>query len=271
MTRAVAINDPSDPRIAAYLQVRERDVVGRDGGFIAEGQVVLEKAIAASRHPLVSVLVAEKRVAALGSLLDALPGEVSVYAANQAVMDAIVGFPIHRGVLAAGRRDEPTAAALLADLPDDALVVALCGIANHDNMGGVFRNAAAFGADAVLLDADCCDPLYRKAIRVSVGAALTTQFARLPAGVDMAQTLMEAGFDCVALSPGGDTQLHTLEPAARTAVVFGAEGPGLPPALLARVRTVRIQMADGFDSLNVATTSGIVLHQIAARRAGAPL
>ncbi|WP_411288929.1 TrmH family RNA methyltransferase [Phenylobacterium sp.] len=271
MTRAVAIDDPSDPRIEAYLQVRERDVVGRDGGFIAEGQVVLEKAVRASRHPLVSVLVAQKRVAALSGLLDALPAQVSVYAAGQAVMDAIVGFPIHRGVLAAGRRAEPAAARLLAGLPERALVVALCGIANHDNMGGVFRNAAAFGADAVLLDADCCDPLYRKAIRVSVGAALTTPFARLPAGADMAATLIEAGLDCVALAPGGETELHALRPAPRTAVLFGAEGPGLPPALLARARTVRIQMAGGFDSLNVATTSGIVLHRIAAHRAKSPI
>ena len=109
-------------------------------------------------------------------------------------MDAIVGFHIHRGILAHGLRPtDPGAAALLADLPARALVLALFGIANHDNMGGLFRNAAAFGADAVLLDATCCDPLYRKAIRVSVGAALKVPFARLRPGEDAVAMLAEAG------------------------------------------------------------------------------
>src|SRR5207248_3296333 len=160
-------------------------------GFIAEGVVVLEKLIRAGRHPLSSVLVAEKRVEALAPLLAELPADVPVYAASQAAMDAIVGFPIHRGVLAAGVRTETTAGAL----PDAALVVGLVGIANHDNMGGLFRNAAAFGADAVLLDAGCCDPLYRKAIRVSVGAALTVPFARAGEPADLAARLESAGFE----------------------------------------------------------------------------
>jgi len=244
--------------------VRERDLVGRSGLFVAEGRVVLEKLVQAGRHPLVSVLVAEQRLDALGDLLGSLPPDTPVYAAAQGVMDAIVGFPIHRGILALGRRAEPTPEALLAGLPDKALVVALSAIANHDNMGGVFRNAAAFGADAVLLDAGCCDPLYRKAIRVSVGAALTTPFARLPAGGDLVGVLQAHGFEVLALSPQGAEELDEVVPAARTAALFGAEGPGLAAGVLARTRTVRIAMAGGFDSLNVATTSGIVLHRLAA-------
>ena len=134
-------------------------------------------------------------------------------------MDAVVGFHIHRGVLAAGRRAEPTAEALLADLPAQALVVGLCGIANHDNMGGLFRNAAAFGADAVLIDDDCCDPLYRKAIRVSVGAALTTPFARAGSAAELADRLVAAGFEVLALSPRGDVTPGAGASAdARTAV-----------------------------------------------------
>jgi tRNA G18 (ribose-2'-O)-methylase SpoU len=246
--------------------VRERDVVGRSGRFIAEGRVVLEKLLRGGRHPLRSVLVAEQRVAGLGDLLSELPPGVPVYAAGQAVMDAIVGFPIHRGILAMGERTVVPAQALLASLPARALVVGLSAIANHDNMGGIFRNAAAFGADAVLLDADCCDPLYRKAIRVSVGAALTTPFATLPVGADLATTLAGAGFEVLALSPAGETDLDDLRPRARTAVLFGAEGPGLAPEVLAGAHTVRIEMAGGFDSLNVATTSGIVLHRLAAMR-----
>jgi tRNA G18 (ribose-2'-O)-methylase SpoU len=264
MVRALAIDDPDDPRLADYRQVRERDLVGRGGGFIAEGVVVLEKLIVSGRHPLRSVLVAEKRVAALQPLLASLPDSVEVYAAGQAVMDAVVGFPIHRGVLAAGTRAEPGLDAVLAALPERALVVGLCGIANHDNMGGLFRNAAAFGADAVLLDDDCCDPLYRKAIRVSVGAALTVPFARAGSANDMTARLAAVSFAVAALSPGGEVDLSQLTPAPRQAVLFGAEGPGLPDAVFEQAQSVRIEMAGGFDSLNVATTSGIVLHQMVA-------
>jgi tRNA G18 (ribose-2'-O)-methylase SpoU len=117
----------------------------------------------------------------------------------------------------------------------------------------------------VLLDAACCDPLYRKAIRVSVGAALTTPFARLAAGEDLLRALAAAGFETVALSPRGATELGDLRCGPRVAAVFGAEGPGLDPQLLGRSRTVRIAMAQGFDSLNVATTSGLVLYQLSKR------
>ena len=245
--------------------VRERDLVGRDGGFIAEGLVVLEKLIRAGRHPIRSVLVAEKRTEALAPLLAELPPGVAVYSAGQAVLDAVVGFPIHRGILAAGTRAEPDLATVLAGLPEAALVVVLVGIANHYNMGGLFRNSAAFGADAVLLDEGCCDPLYRKAIRVSVGAALTTPFARAGDAGGLADQLKALGFSVVALSPHGRTRLTDLKPAARTAVLFGSEGPGLPDSVMAGAVTVRIEMAGGFDSLNVATASGVVLHHLVSR------
>jgi tRNA G18 (ribose-2'-O)-methylase SpoU len=240
--------------------------VGRDGLFVAEGRVVLEKAVRAIPDRLVSLLVAEHRLEGLADITADLPAETRVYAASQGVMDAIVGFPIHRGILALGRRPGRDPAALLARLPERTLVVGLSAIANHDNMGGIFRNAAAFGAAAVILDADCCDPLYRKAIRVSVGAALTVPFARLPRGADLAATLAGAGLDVVALSPRGEVELTELPPPSRAAALFGAEGPGLAEDVLSRVRTVRIGMAGGFDSLNVATTSGIVLHHLARGR-----
>ena len=262
----IAIDAPDDPRIEAYRSVRERDLVGRRGLFIAEGAVVLEKLVRAGRHPVRSILLAEKRLAALAPLLAALAEDTPVYAASQPVMDEIVGFPMHRGVLAVGERAEPPAATLLAGLPARALVVGISAIANHDNMGGLFRNAAAFGADAVLLDSDCCDPLYRKAIRVSVGAALTVPFARLAPGEDLAEALAGAGFETLALSPSGAESLAEVTPAARQAALFGAEGKGLRAATMARARTVRIPMAAGFDSLNVATASGIVLHRLAELR-----
>ncbi|MBX3485722.1 RNA methyltransferase [Phenylobacterium sp.] len=263
---AVPIEDPADPRLEPYRAVRERDLAGRDGLYVAEGRVVLEKAVAADPAAVVSVLVAAHRLEGLGEVLAGLPAATPVYAAGQAAMDAVVGFPIHRGILALVKRPRRDAAALVAGLPAKALVVGLVGIANHDNMGGVFRNAAAFGADAVLLDDTCCDPLYRKAIRVSVGAALTVPFARAGDAAAMGDLLARAGFDLVALSPRGEAELEDHAPGLRTAILFGAEGPGLPDAVMARARTVRIAMAGGFDSLNVATTSGIVLHNLSAKR-----
>ena len=259
----VRIDDPDDPRLEPYRAVRERDLVGRDGLFIAEGRVVLEKAVRAMPLGLASVLVSEPRAAGLADVLAALPDETPVYVAGQAVMDGVVGFPIHRGILAVGRRPDRNAEALLAGLPDRALVVGLVGIANHDNMGGIFRNAAAFGADAVLLDDTCCDPLYRKAIRVSVGAALTVPFARAGTADALVRVLQGSGFEIIGLTPRGEIELGDLAPGPRTAALFGAEGPGLPAAVLARIRGVRIAMSGGFDSLNVSTTSGIVLHRIA--------
>jgi tRNA G18 (ribose-2'-O)-methylase SpoU len=269
--RVIPIDDPEDPRLADYRAVRERDLVGRDGGFIAEGVVVLEKLLAAGRHPLRSVLVAERRALGLAPLLARVGGGAPVYAAGQAVIDALAGFHLHRGVLAAGTRAEPAVEALIDRLPDQALVVGLAGIANHDNMGGLFRNAAAFGADAVLLDDTCCDPLYRKAIRVSVGAALTMPFARAGSTLGLIERLEHADFEVLALSPAGRETLRDLgSRPARCAVLFGAEGPGLPAEALARARTIRIPMAQGFDSLNVATASGIVMHALAADLSAGP-
>ncbi len=247
--------------------MRERDLVGREGLFIAEGQVVLRVLLGQARHAVVSLLVAEKRVAALARLVETVADDVPVYVATQEAMDAIAGFPLHRGILALGRRHpEPTADALLAGIGAQALVVALFGIANHDNMGGIFRNAAAFGADAVILDSDCCDPLYRKAIRVSVGAALIVPFARLARGEDLLALLAGHGITPFALSPDGAVPLSELAPPERAAVLLGAEGPGLPLPTRERSTTVRIPMAAGFESLNVATTSGIVLHHLAGQR-----
>lgn len=266
------ITDPQDPRIEAYCDIRERDLVGRQGLFVAEGKVVVEKLLGSSAYRPVSLLIAAKRVRTLETMLAQVSNNVPVFAGEQAVIDRIAGFPVHRGILAIGRRLPcPTADTLLGRLVCEegsaADVLFLSGIANHDNMGGIFRNAAAFGAKAVLLDPDCCDPLYRKAIRVSVGASLIVPFARLEPGEDAPALFERHGFGSAALTPSGETLLSDWRPAARNAVFLGAEGPGLPAYLIGRTKSMRIAMSDGFDSLNVATTSGIVLHHLSAYRA----
>jgi tRNA G18 (ribose-2'-O)-methylase SpoU len=266
MPTVLPIDDPADPRVSDYLTIRERDLVGRQERFLAEGEVVLRALLTQTRHGVESLFLSERRVKALGPLLERAPASVPIYVAPQAVMDRVAGFPIHRGVLALGRRAPAASpATLLASLPSEALVLVLVGIANHDNVGGLFRNAAAFGVNAVLLDRGSCDPLYRKAIRVSVGARLLVPFAREGGPLDLLTALDAAGFAVLALSPQGSDPLGDMRRQALTAVMVGAEGAGLPASILARTRAVSIPMAGGFDSLNVATAAGIALHHLSRR------
>ena len=262
----VRVDDPADPRVAAYTAVRERDLAGRGNRFIAEGEVVLRVLLGPrSRYAVESLLLAEKRV----KLLDSLAVDVPVYVAAQPVLDRIAGFHIHRGVLAVGRRGPETQPeVVLGALGPGALVLGLIGVSNHDNVGGIFRNAAAFGAGAVLLDRGSCDPLYRKAIRVSVGASLVVPFARVESADAMLACLARAGFEAAALSPRGAAPISGFRRPERAALLLGAEGPGLPAEILNRVRTLRIPIVPGFDSLNVATASGIALYELAGREPG---
>jgi tRNA G18 (ribose-2'-O)-methylase SpoU len=263
----IPINDPDDPRLEPYRDIRERDLVGRGGAFIAEGIVVLDVLLRSARHRPLSVLIAERRIASLLPRLERLPADIPVYGAGDDVIARIAGFPVHRGVLAHGKSAPlPSAEEALAALPAEALVLVLIGIANHDNVGGIFRNAAAFGADLVLLDAASCDPLYRKAIRVSVGGTLIVPFARISPDTDVPGLLDRHRLKAIALSPQGRSRLEDLTTEARAALILGSEGGGLPAPILERCETVRIPMEPGFDSLNVATASGIALHHL--RRLG---
>lgn len=263
MPQFITVTDPDDPRVAAYRDIRERDLVGRQGLFIAEGETVLRAFVRDAPQRVMSLLIDPKRRDKLDDVFAGLPDEAPVYLVEQAVLDAVAGFHLHRGVLAVGRKPEQMPAdALLASLKGRAVVLVLCGIANHDNIGGIFRNAAAFGVDGVILDSDCCDPLYRKAIRVSVGATLSVPTAWLARGEDVADLLERHGFEALALSPAATEILAHLKPPERSAVLLGAEGPGLSDTLMARARPIGIPMAGGFDSLNVATTSGVVLHHL---------
>jgi len=265
----VRIEDPEDPRIAGFMSIRERDLTGRDGLFIAEGTVVLrmlgQAAARTNGFAAEAILLLENRLAGIADLLEAFPPAVPVYVASAAVFDAIAGFNMHRGVLALGRKPAAeVGAGLLGRLPEASLVLAGCGLSNHDNVGSIFRNAAAFGADAVFLDETSCDPLYRKAIRVSVGSVLTVPFTRRLPAEAMLHGLADAGFEIWGLSPRGEVPVSAIPAARRIALVLGTEGEGLPQGILASFRTACIPQRPGLDSLNVATASGIALYEIAS-------
>lgn len=264
----VRIDDPADPRIAGFVSIRERDLTGRDGRFIAEGTVVLRmlgsRPTRANGFACEAILLLENRLAGLADVLSAFGDDVPVYVASAAVFDAVAGFNMHRGVLALGRKPAAEAGmALLGRLSETSLVLAGCGLSNHDNVGSIFRNAAAFGADAVFLDETSCDPLYRKAIRVSVGSVLSVPFSRGLGAQAMLEGLAAEGFEIWGLSPRGTISVAAIPAARRIALVLGTEGEGLPQSILSRFRTARIPQRPGLDSLNVATASGIALYQIA--------
>ncbi len=258
----IRINHPDDPRIAGFRDIRERDLTGRQGLFVAEGEVVLN--VLTSPQSLcrpVALLLDQKRVEGLAGLIGRVDPDTPVYVADQPILDAIAGFHLHRGILALGQKPGPsTLAQVLGPPGPDAVVVAACGIGNHDNMGGLFRNAAAFGAGAVLLDRTCCDPFYRKAIRVSVGAVLRTPMVTGLAPDEIIDGLERAGFAVLALTPGAETSLDRMPRGGRVALLLGPEGPGLAAGVIARCHPVGIPMSGGFDSLNVSVASGIALH-----------
>ncbi|MBX3227284.1 MAG: RNA methyltransferase [Labilithrix sp.] len=261
--RRVAIDDPAAPALEPYTKVRERDLVGRERLFVAEGEVVVRVLAERSRLRVRSLLIEERRVDAIADVLARLHDDVDAYVVPQRVMDAVVGFSIHRGILALGERgEEHDPRALVRDAD---VAVGLVGLTNHDNVGGIFRSAAAFAAGAVLLDDATCDPLYRKSIRVSAGAALLVPFARARSAHELVDLVADAGLTPIALTPRGEETITEL-PRGRYALLLGTEGPGLPADVLARTRRVRIDMPGKLDSLNVAVAGAIALHAVTSRR-----
>ena len=267
MLKTVAIENAYDPRIADYVAIRERDLTGRDGKFIVEGKVTLNILLTRARFAVESVFVSESRLGPLADILAAVPDDVPIYAAQQDVMNRVAGFDIHRGILACARKG---AALGFEALADAQTVLMLNTISNHDNVGAAFRNAAAFGADAVMLDERSCDPLYRKAIRVSAGSSLWLPYVRGGDGAEQIAALQSKGFEVWAMTPRETAEpLHEVAVPDKVAVLLGAEGTGLPADLIAAARAVRIPMRDGFDSVNVATAGAIALsHVFNARHMG---
>jgi tRNA G18 (ribose-2'-O)-methylase SpoU len=263
----IRIDTPDDPRLADYrdltdAQLRAREHRGEHAHFIAEGEGVVRHLLA-SRFPLRSLLLtpafAQGRFA---DVIHALDPAIPVLVAQPAVMEAIAGFPFHRGVLASGQRlpDQP-----LDTLLAQAKLLVVCeDLANIENVGSVFRNLACMVEDAaVLLTPRSCHPLYRKALRVSMGHALRIPFATLPDWPASIRLLHEAGFTTLALTPRAEAvSLRDLPPSPRHAILLGSEGPGLQDATIAAAsRQVRIPMTPGSDSLNVATALAVALWQ----------
>jgi tRNA G18 (ribose-2'-O)-methylase SpoU len=260
------IASPDDPRVADYRNVRDGQLLRERDLFIVEGRANLVRLVRESPHEPRSIFLSDPAAAALGDVLAEVDASVPVFVATRDVLSEIAGFDIHRGCLAVCERPEPIAAeSFIERRSGPSVVVVLEDLTNPDNVGTVFRNALAFGADAVLLSPRCCDPLYRKAVRVSMGAALCVPTARFGAWPEGLEALRDAGYTIVALDPAPTASPLAASRTwpARVALLFGTEGDGLSADACERAdERVRIEMAKGFDSVNVATASGIALHDV---------
>lgn len=264
----VEVHDPGDPRLADYIGLTDATRRMRHepaaGFFIAEGETVMRRALAAG-YPLRSLLLSPPRAAALGPEL--ATADCPVYVASFDVLQAATGFHVHRGALASlGRLPARRA----DDLLDAATRLVVCeGVNNATNLGAIFRCAAGLGMDAVLLSPTCCDPLYRRAARVSMGEVFAVPYAVLEPWPDGLATLREAGVRLLALTPAPDAvplDALQLPPDERVALLLGAEGPGLSPAAQSLSDTrVRIPMSAGVDSLNVGAAAAVACWVVGRR------
>jgi tRNA G18 (ribose-2'-O)-methylase SpoU len=253
------VSDPADPRLDDFRNLMDADVrPDRRGIVIAEGVNVVQR-LAASPYSVRAVVGVPARIDALRPVLE--PLQVPVYSVDKWLLSDVVGFRVTRGVLASADRPAPLDA---ADLVRTARRVAVLeGLNDFENLGALFRNAAAFGVEAVLLDARCADPLYRRSVRVSMGHVLRVPFAVLPDPWPAALDVLRE-FALLALTPDPSAvALRDVAVPERWAVLLGAEGPGLSAdALDAADQRVRIPMAGGVDSLNVATAAAVAFAQL---------
>jgi tRNA G18 (ribose-2'-O)-methylase SpoU len=279
VTRTLCVHDPADPELAPYLMVRDRDAHGPDGRpglFIGESPVVIE-AMLRERIVVRSILASERHadraMAMIASSREARAGipEPTVLLAGDSVLDAVVGFNIHRGFLAVGER--PLARSVMDVVPPagkDAALLVVEDCNNIDNIGQLFRNAAALGCSAVVLSPSCHDPLYRKSVRVSCGGVLRVPFARsVDWAADLAWLRGPAGVMLVGATGSGECTLAEAAAVVRAArprrwaVVVGAEYAGLSQqAMEACHLRARIPMAAGMDSLNLGVAAGVFLARL---------
>lgn len=264
MTSVQRISASDDPRLHDFVgltdvALRQRTEI-EDGLFVAEGAKVIRRAVA-SGYAVRSFLLEEKWLDTLGEVRAAMQSAaVPVYLADAAVLRDVTGYDVHRGALASmHRRPLPDAASLLAT---SSRVAVIEDLVDATNLGAVFRGAAALGIDAVLLTPRCADPLYRRAVKVSMGSVFTVPYARFDRWPQCFQQIREAGFTLLAMTPApGSVDLPDLAMPDRTALLLGTEGPGLSRAALAAADLrVRIPMDAGVDSLNVAAAAAVAFY-----------
>jgi len=262
------IDCANDPRVDAYRGVRDAELMRVRGLFVAEGRLVVRRAIDDSRYNIASVLVNAASLRDMELVFQSLDVDVPVFVCNGEALASIAGYDVHRGCLALVHRPAAKTIDEVVRTATRTLVV-LEGVSNADNVGSVFRNGAALGVGGVILSPACCDPLYRKAIRTSMGAVLGMPFARTAADEwpFALSRIRAAGFTLVALTPREPSE--TLDAfvarprSARVALIVGTEGAGLSTAAESTAdHRVRIPMSGEVDSLNVATAVGIALYAL---------
>lgn len=267
--RLVVVEDATDPRVSDYVALSDAALRQRTdpehGRYIAESSKVLRRALAAGHVPR-SFFMAAKWLESLADVFEQYP-EVPIFAGEDAVLESITGFHLHRGALAAMNRPEPLS--LDQVLPTAKRVAILEDIVDHTNLGAIFRSAAALGIDVVLITPRCADPLYRRAIRVSMGAVFQVPWVRLASWPDDVEVLRAAGFDIAAmeLTPHsqGIDDVAAMN-SGKLALILGTEGAGVSEAALQLAdRTVMIPMRPGVDSLNVAAASAVAFWELRAR------
>ncbi len=260
-----------DPRLTDYTRLRDvelrKSLEAERGLFLAEGEKVIRRAIGAG-YPIRSVLTTRRWLAALEDVL----GDATVYVADDATMSAIAGFPVHRGALASMERlPLPAVETLLeggARLGGCVRrLLVLEDLVDHANVGAIFRCAAALGVGGIVLSPRCADPLYRRAVKVAMGAVFSIPYARMDDWFEGLSTLRKAGFQTLALTPDQTaTPLDTVALSERVALLLGSEGDGLSSHWLQEAdEAVCIPMsgeamAAGVDSLNVVAAAAIACH-----------
>ena len=268
MAELVEIDDPSDERLADYRDLRDvqlrKHLEAEHGLFLAEGEKVVSRAVE-SGFPARSFLMAPRWLDGLSEVLDA--SDAPCYGMSEALAEEVTGFHVHRGALASlQRRPLPGVAEVLAGARS---VVVLEDIVDHTNVGAIFRSAAALGIDAVLLAPRCADPLYRRSVKVAMGAVFTLPWTRLDDWYDALPRISEAGFTTVALTLAGDaTELESaVSGLERVALVLGGEGHGLSSRWEQSAdRRAVIPMREGIDSLNVAAATAVACYVTARRQ-----
>jgi tRNA G18 (ribose-2'-O)-methylase SpoU len=261
----VKVSSIDDPRVGAYRHIAEPDRLLELGVFVAEGRLVVRRLLDLRQWRIESILLTQN---AAETLADVLPlTDAPIYLVDQEIMNGVAGFNIHRGCLALVRRPAPTTLDRIAAGPLSRVLM-LEGVNNPDNVGGLFRSAAAFGIEQVVLGPSSGDPLYRKAIRTSMGATLSVPFAHAPQWPSAIAHLRADGFTVVALTPAMTAApLEDIRPVPKLALLVGSEGAGLTAeAIAAATLTARIPMTPAVDSLNVTTAASIAMYHCFAER-----